>query len=254
MVDLTASDGHKFSAYRADPSGAPKGAVVVVQDVYGVNPQIQKIADEFAAKGYVAIAPSLFDRVKPGVSLSADAAGLAEGKELAKQVDQEAALADIQATVESVKAAGKVAIVGYAWGGLLAYVATNTVSGLACSIGYYGAGVESDFRVKRKIPTLMHFGENDDLIPLEEIVQFRANSPDVSAFSYPGVGQGFAVDGAAYNAEAAQAAEDRTLVRISQFVEGQPPILLKNAGAYAQAKVEKKKKPKKDDDMGPPAD
>lgn len=256
MVELTASDGHKFSAYRADPSGAPKGAVIVLQEIFGLTPHIKKMADAFAEKGYIAIAPALFDRAKPGVSLGYDAAAIAEGQELAKQVGVDGALTDIQATVEAVKDSGKVAVVGYSWGGYLAYASSNRVDGLACSIGYYGDGVEDDFLAKRKIPTLLHFGENDDIIPYDEVIQFRANRPDVSAFSYPGAGHGFASDDrASYNAAAAQAALERTLFWISQYVEGQPPILLKNSGAYAQAKVEKKKKKKGgDDDMGPPAD
>lgn len=257
MVELTASDGHKFTAYRADPSGTPKGAVVVLQEVFGVNDQIKKIADTFAEKGYVAIAPSLFDRAKAGAAFGFDDAGAAEGAELAKQVGVDSALTDIQAAVEAVKDTGKVAIVGYSWGGYLAYASTNRVNGLACAIGYYGDGVESEFQTKRKIPTLMHFGEDDPVIPFEEVIQFRANRPDVSAFSYPGAGHGFNFEGRpTYNAEAAQAAQERTLFWISQFVEGQGPVQLKNAGAYAQAKTEKKGKKKAagGDDMGPPMD
>jgi carboxymethylenebutenolidase len=256
MVELTASDGHKFSAYRADPSGAPKGAVVVLQEIFGVNAHIKKIAEAFAEKGYVAIAPALFDRAKAGVTLGYDDAAAAEGLELANQVGVDGAMADIQAAVEAVKDSGKVAVVGYSWGGYLAYASANRVNGLACAVGYYGDGVENDYLTKRKIPTLLHFGESDTIIPFEEVVQFRANRPDVSAFSYPGVGHGFNCDDRdGYNAEASQAALERTLFWISQFVEGQAPILLKNAGAYAQAKTEKKKKKKEGgDDMGPPMD
>lgn len=257
MVELTASDGHKFSAYRADPSGAPKGAVVVLQEIYGVNDHIKKVTDAFAEKGYVAIAPSLFDRAKAGVSLSYDEAAAAEGTELAKQVGVDDALTDIQAAVDAVKDSGKVAIVGYSWGGYLAYASSNRVNGLACSIGYYGDGVENEYQAKRRVPTLLHFGEDDKVVPYEEVVHFRTKRPDVAAFSYPGAGHGFASpDRDSYNAAAAQSALERTLFWISQYVEGQPPILLKNAGSYAQAKTEKKKGKKKSEgaDMGPPMD
>src|SRR6266571_7876473 len=98
MIELTAGDGHTFSAYRADPPDAPKGAVVVLQEVFGVNPHIKTITDAFAAKGYVAIAPSLFDSVKTGVELGYDEAGVAEGIGLMQQVGKERALAEIQAT------------------------------------------------------------------------------------------------------------------------------------------------------------
>src|SRR6266702_8548542 len=113
MIKLTAGDGHTFSAYRADPPDAPKGAVVVLQEVFGVNPHIRKIADAFAAAGYVAIAPSLFDSVKVGIELGYDDASVAEGIALMQQVGKERAFAEIQAAVDAVKSAGKVAIVGY---------------------------------------------------------------------------------------------------------------------------------------------
>ncbi|MFA5952150.1 MAG: dienelactone hydrolase family protein [Hyphomicrobium sp.] len=256
MIEIAAADGHKFSAYRVEPAGAPKGAVVVIQEIYGVNPHIRKMADSFAEKGYVAIAPSLFDRARAGVELGYDEAASAEGSQLATQIGIDGALAGIQAAVDAVKSAGKVAVIGYSWGGYLAYLSANRVSGLACAIGYYGMGVENDHREKRKIPTLLHFGESDSLIPLEEVFQFRASRPDVSAFSYPGAGHGFNCEERdSYDQQAAQKALERTLFWVSQYVEGQQPILLKNAGSYAQAKTEKKKK-KKDagDDLGPPLD
>lgn len=254
MIELTAADGHTFSAYRAEPPEPPKGAVVVLQEMFGVNPHIQKLADSFAAKGYVAIAPSLFDRVKAGVALGYGEDGLSEGLELAQKVYQQLALIDIQASVDAVKGAGKVAIVGYSWGGYLAYVAGNRVDGLACSIGYYGTGIVEDYREKRRVPTLLHFAENDLLIAVEDVVQFRAHRPDVSAFTYPEAAHGFNCnERSGYSEDAAQTALDRTFFWISQYVEGQPPVTLKNAGSYAQAKTEKKKKKKEAaDDLGPP--
>ncbi len=257
MIELTTSDGHSFSAYRADPSDTPKGAVVILQDEAGINPHLCKVADSFAAKGYVAIAPSLFDRVKPGASFGYDEAGLTEGKEVSRQIATEQALADIQTTVEAVKGTGKVAIVGYSWGGDLAYASANRVNGVACVVAYGGKATVSAYQEKRRVPTLLHFGENDALIPLEQIAQFRCHRPDVSAFTYPNAAHGFDCDGRdSFQEEAAHKALDRTLFWISQYVEGQPPILLKNAGAYAQAKTDRKAKKKMSggDDMGPPMD
>lgn len=256
MIELTAGDGHKFSAYRADPPDPPKGAVVVIQEFFGVNPHIRRITDDFAAKGYVAIAPSLFDRMRAGVELGYDRESLSEGLGLSQQLGTERPLCDIQASVDAVKSVGKVAIVGYCWGGYLAYVCANRVSGVACVVGYYGSGIVDDYREKRKTPTLLHFGENDPMVSFEDVAQFRAHRPDVSAFSYPGATHGFNCDERdSYQAEAAQIACDRTLLWISQYVEGQPPITLKNAGSYAQHKSDKKKKKKAGaDDLGPPID
>ena len=254
MIELTAADAHKFSAYRADPADAPKGAVVVLQEPYGVNAHIRRIADSFATEGYVAVAPALFDRVQAGVELGYGENDLSTGLDLAQRVEVERLLDDIQAAVDAVKDVGKVAIVGYGWGGYLAYVAANRVKGIACAIGYYGTGIVNNPREKRKIPTLLHFAENDALIPLADVVQFRAYRPDVSAFTYPAAAHGFNCDEReSYDASAALAALDRTLFWISQYVEGQAPIVLKNAGSYAQAKTEKKKKKKSaGDDLGPP--
>ena len=253
MIELTASDGSSFSAYRADPTETPKGAIVILQDIFGITPEIQKVTDAFAAKGYVAIAPSLFDRVKPGVSLAHDDSGQADGAAITKEISKDQAISDIQTAVDAVKSAGKVAVVGYCWGGDLAYTAGNKVSGIACVIGYDGTETVTDFREKRKVPTLLHFGEADPTLPLEQITQFRAYRPDVSAFTYPGAAQGFgAEERGSYREEAAEKALERTLFWISQYVEGQKPVLLKNAGAYAQAKTEKKKKKSGGDDLGPP--
>jgi carboxymethylenebutenolidase len=226
---------------------------VVLQEVFGVDPHICKIADGFAAKGYVAIAPALIERATKGAEPGNDETQIAGGAEIVKQVDTEGPLADIQATVDAVKDAGKVAVVGYSSGGYLAYLSGNRVSGLACAIGYYGTGIVDAYQEKRKIPTLIHFGDNDPLAPSEEVIQFRARRPDVSVYTYP-AGHGFNCDeGDSYDKEAASKALDRTLFWISQYVEGQPPIALKNAGAYAQAKTDKKKK-KPSDDQGPPMD
>ena len=253
MIELTTADGQKFSAYRSDPTDPPKGAVIVLQEYYGVTEQIKAVVDEFARDGYIAVAPALFDRVKPNVTLGYDEGGIMEGLDLAGQVGLAGALAEIEATAASLKSAGKIVVVGYCWGADLAYAAANNVPGLACAVGYYGAGVVDGLSEKRKIPTLFHFGESDPMIPADCVTHFRASHPEVSAFSYA-AGHGFAFEGrAGYDPGATNKATERTMFWISQYVEGQPPIALKNSGAYAQQKVEKKKK-KVDDDMGPPLD
>ncbi len=236
MIELTSGDGHSFAAYRAEPSETPKGAVVVLPDVYGVSPHLQKEVDGFAAQGYVAIAPAL-----------AAPEGESDDPSLAT------ALQEIQATIDSVKGVGKVAIVGFDWGAHLAYVSANSLNDVACAIGYYPPGLAEARFGKRKIPTLLHLPENDPSLPMDDIVLFRAQRPDVSAFSYPDARNGFNFDAAeSFNEAAAQSARERTLFWISQYVEGQQPIALKNSGSYAQAKVEKKKKKSGGDDMGPP--
>ena len=249
MVALTATDGHTFSAYRADPADTPKGAIVVLQGTAGTDGRVSRIADTFAANGYLAIAPTLTEL--PAVA-GEDADGAAEkaAQEAAAQL-----LGEIQSAVDSVKSCGKVAIVGYGAGGGLAYAAANRVSGLACAVSYYGTGIVNDYFEKRKIPILMHFGEADPLVPFEEVNQFRAYRPEVSAFSYPGAAHDFDTDGSeSYDDNSAKLALERTMTWLSQYVVGQPRITMKNGGAYALAKVDKKKKKAADSDMGPPAD
>jgi carboxymethylenebutenolidase len=250
MIELTSGDGYSFSAYRAEPSETPKGAVVVLQDFSGVGAHIQKEVDAFAARGYVAIAPLLFQRENKEASVSE-----AEGVEIAKAVTVDSALLDVQAAIDSVKSAGKVAVVGYSWGGYLAYQSANHLKGVACAIAYYGAGLTDSLSEKRRVPTLIHFPEDDPTTPIEGIIAFRAWRPDVAAFSYPKAKNGFNFEMAeTFDAAAADQAKERTLFWISQFVEGQSPVTLKNSGAYAQAKTDKKKKKAESDDMGPPMD
>jgi carboxymethylenebutenolidase len=250
-MELTATDGHKFSCHTADPASAPKGTIVVIHDVFGVDPYIKKLTTNFAAQGYTAIVPSLFDRVRAGETFVYDEQGAA-GEAVAKQITEEQALADIQATIAAVKEGGKIAVVGYSWGAYLAYLAANRIAGLACAIGYSGTEIPAMVGEKRKIPTLLHFGELDETIPAESIIQFRARRPDVSAYTYA-AGRGFECsERSTYDENAAAKALERTLFWISQYVEGQSPIALKNAGSYAAARPEKKKKPATAAADGPP--
>ncbi|MGJ4932522.1 dienelactone hydrolase family protein [Bradyrhizobium sp. HKCCYLS2038] len=243
-IKLTANDGHTFEAFRADPADTPRGAVVVLPDGNGSS-KVRKVADAFAASGYVVIAPELSPPA--AVEAAADGAPAAAAQDPVAPL-----LAEIQSTVDSVKECGKVAVVGYGAGGGLAYSAANHVSGLACAVSYYATGIVDAVGAKRKVPTLLHFGEADPVVPFPAVSMFRAHHPEVSAFSYPGAAHDFDDDGASYDAAATSLAHERTLAWISQYVVGQPPITLKNAGAYALAKTDKKKKKKADDDMGPP--
>ncbi|WP_341992713.1 dienelactone hydrolase family protein [Azorhizobium sp. AG788] len=254
MINIITDDGQSISAYRADPQGTPKGAVVVIQELFGVDAHIRKVADAFAAHGYVAIAPALFDRVEPGVQISADEEGFAAGVALVEQIGLDRTLADIQAAVDVGRAVGKVAVVGFSWGGYLAYVGANHLRDVACVIGYYAAGVVGEAGAKRRLPTLLHFAENDPLMPAELVGQFRESRPDVSAFTYAGATHGFTCeDRPTFQPQASALAFERTLFWVSQYVEGQGPIALKNSGNYAQAKPEKKKSKKPEgDDLGPP--
>jgi carboxymethylenebutenolidase len=228
---------------------------VVLQEVFGINSHIRKMTDAFAAQGFIAVAPCLFDRVQKGVELGYDEASVAQGLDFVKQVGLEHPMADIQATVSAFSGEGKVALVGYDWGGYLAYNAANRVQGLATVVAYYGCGIVNDFSQRRKIPTLLHFGTLDPYIPLNQLIIFRGSRPDLRIYDYP-AGHHFNCDERdTYDAAATDKAWTTTLLHLTHRLEGPPVVTLKNQGAYAATggKDKEKKKPAAvSDDMGPP--
>ncbi|MEP6702167.1 MAG: dienelactone hydrolase family protein, partial [Betaproteobacteria bacterium] len=141
MLELTAADGFRLSAYRADPDGMPRGALVVVQEIFGVNSHIKSVCDGFAADGYLALAPALFDRVERNVDLGYTEADVAAGRELKAKSGIDNALLDIAAARDTVAGAGKVGIVGYCWGGYVTWMAASRSTGIACAVPYYGGGM-----------------------------------------------------------------------------------------------------------------
>src|SRR6185436_15001748 len=141
QIQLKASDGHTLDAWRADPAGKPRGAIVVVQEIFGVNNHIRSVAEGYAADGYVAIAPALFDRVKKNVELGYAPADVAAGREFKAASPTAPALLDIAAAIKEASSAGKVGIVGYCWGGFLVWMAAAQLDGLACAVAYYGGGL-----------------------------------------------------------------------------------------------------------------
>ncbi|GGF67276.1 carboxymethylenebutenolidase [Azorhizobium oxalatiphilum] len=254
MMNLTAADGHTLSAYQAEPAEAPKGAVVIVHDMFGLTPDMIRTADDLAAQGYLTLAPALFDRAAPGTVLSYDEEGFARGLALIEQIGREPALNDIQAAVEAASPAGKVAVIGFSWGGGLAYEAANRLRGAACVVGFCPLGVLQSGAEKRRVPTLLHFGASDPLLPATLVQPFRDLRPDVSAFSYAGATHGFTSrDRATLHVGAREQAFARTQTFIAQYVEGVSPAVLKNAGAYAQAKTERRKGGAAKEEAGPPA-
>jgi len=218
MLELTASDGHKFGAYRADPAGKPKGAVVVIQEIFGVNNHIKRTTDGFAAKGYVAIAPALFDRAKKDIQLGYDADAIAQGRDIRGKVGDEGPLKDIQAAIDSVKGAGKIATVGYCWGGTLAFLSATRLHGITAAVGYYGGGIAGAAGEKPKVPTMLHFGDKDASIPMTDVEKVKAARKDTTIYVYP-AGHGFNCDErGSYDATSAKQALDRTMTFLAQQI------------------------------------
>src|SRR3954462_8240132 len=212
MIELTAADGHKLSAYRADPAGKARGAVVVIQEIFGVNSHIKSVADGFAAEGYLAVAPAMFDRGQRNYDTGYSQPEIQAGIAVMQKLDWNKTMLDVQAAVGEAKKAGKVGIVGYCWGGTVAWVAATRLSGLAASVPYYGGGMPGFIGEKPKIPVMCNFGELDQSPTLEQSKAIAKAHPEITAHFYAGAGHGFNCDQrGSYNAAASKLARERTL-------------------------------------------
>ena len=225
MIELQAADGTRVPAYESRPAGKPKGAVVVIQEIFGVNSHIRNVADGYAAQGYVAVAPACFHRVKPGVELGYSDADMGEGfgyKTAVEALPAPGVLQDIQAAIDHAAKAsgGKVGIVGYCWGGLLTWRSACLLSGLSAAAPYYGGGVTTPEEAARspKVPVLAHFAEEDKWIPLDTVDAFAKAHPEVQVHTYA-AHHGFNCDQrGAWHAPSAQLARERTLAFFAQHI------------------------------------
>jgi carboxymethylenebutenolidase len=212
-LTLTAEDGHKFAAYRATPSGTPRGGLVVVQEIFGVNQHIRKVADGFAADGYLSIAPALFDRVERGYESGYGPQDIERGRATRGKLTLDQAMMDVKATVKELAKSGvKVGVVGYCFGGTIAWLAATRIDGVAAAVGYYGGGIAETAEEKPKCPVMLHFGETDASIPKEHYEKVQRLHPNVPAYVYPGAGHGFVCDErGSYHAASATLARQRTI-------------------------------------------
>ena len=212
MIELKASDGHKLAAYRADPQGKPRGAVVVIQEIFGVNSHVKSVADGYAKDGYLAIAPAMFDRLQKGYDTGYSQPEIQAGIAIMQKLDWKQTMQDAAAAVAEAKQAGKGGIVGYCWGGTVAWVAAARTSGLAASVPYYGGGMPNFISEKPKIPVMCNFGEADQSPTLEQAKAIAKAHPEITAHYYPGAGHGFNCDQrGSYNAAASKQARERTV-------------------------------------------
>lgn len=213
-IELTAADGHRLRAWAAEPDTAARGALVVLQEIFGVNAHVRSVCDRYAASGWRAVAPSLFDRAvdaMPEIGYGPD--GVALGRELKGRVADASALLDVQATIDHLVAQGlPVAVVGFCWGGTLAWLAAARLHGLQAAIAYYGTNIAGHLDATPRVPMLLHFGAQDTHIPAEHVAQIAAAFPQVERYVYP-AGHGFACDArAAHHPPSAELAGARTAV------------------------------------------
>jgi carboxymethylenebutenolidase len=207
-IGLTASDGHHLSAYEAEPRGKPIGGIVVIQEIFGVTRHIRDVADQYAAAGYVALAPALFDRVERDVDVPYS--DVQKGIEYMQAMNIDAVMLDLGAAVERVRSAGKVGVVGYCWGGTLSFLAAARLP-IDAAIAYYGGGIDQQLANQPRVPVMFHYGEQDTHIPLSAVEQVKTAVPQGIFYLYP-AGHGFnCTDRASYDPASAKLALARSV-------------------------------------------
>jgi carboxymethylenebutenolidase len=219
FVKVTANDGNELSAYVTRPEGTPTGAVVVVQEIFGVNRHIQSVADSYAKEGYVAIAPAIFDRIENGVELEYTEEGWKKAFELYGKLNVDTALLDVAAAYKFIEAEDHkgIAVVGFCYGGLMAWLAATRGEVLkiqpSCTVGYYAGGIGNVAKEEPSCPVMLHFGADDSHIGKDQNDAVREAHPNVEIYVYEGAGHAFNrdADAKSYNPDAAKLARQRTL-------------------------------------------
>ena len=212
-----ARDGHEFSAFLASPTSAPRGAVVVLQEIFGVNAHIREVVAQYAAAGFLTIAPALFDRIGRNLELGYTPKDMELGTGYRLQIDEAKALLDIGAAANVARHAGRVALVGYCWGGMLTWLGASALK-VQAAVGYYTSRVWEKLDRLPKCPILLHYGERDKNIPLERVEQVRAACPAAQIFTYP-ADHGFNCSArASYDAPSAELAWGRTQEFLRQHI------------------------------------
>ncbi len=218
MIELTAADGVQISAYVAEPAGKPKGAIVVIQEIFGVNGHIRSVADRYSGEGYLAIAPALFDRAEKNVQLDYSAESMTAGRGFLSQIEPAKTMLDIDAAIKYGAAAGPVGVVGYCWGGSLAFAAAVHLPGVAAAVGYYGSGIAARASEQPKAPVMLHFGEKDAHIPLSDVEKIRTHHPEMPIFTYDS-GHGFNCEArGSYDKPSADLALSRSLAHLAKYM------------------------------------
>ncbi len=211
MISIKGADGFAFTAWHAQPTGPRKGGVIVIQEIFGIDQHVKADVERWAALGYEAVAPSLYDRREPGFVSEHSPEGMAAGITHARATPLDQALADIAACRDILKPSGKVCVVGYCYGGSLTWLAAGKVEGLAAASSYYGSLVQANAELTPLCPVILHLAREDG-IPADEVkVAIGAHHPDVPVYIYEGAGHGFNNESPErYNAEAAALSRART--------------------------------------------
>ena len=215
QVELTATDGHRLSAYLTEPKSAARGGIVVIQEIFGVTRHIRAVADQYAAAGFLAVAPALFDRVERNVDVPYT--DMAKGFGYVQALNDDQVMLDVQAGIARVRAAGAVAVVGFCWGGTLAYLAAARLD-VDAAVAYYGGGINRHTAEKPRAPVMFHFGEKDAHIPQSAVEQIKAAYPQGIYHLYP-ADHGFnCTDRASFEPASAKLALERSLEFLHRYI------------------------------------
>jgi len=218
FTTIMARDGHEFQAYLSAPPAKPQGAIVVIQEIFGVNAHIRAVTDGFAREGYTAIAPAMFDRIRRGIELGYSQPEMEQGVGYRAQLKLDETLKDLNAAVAVVRHSGRVGTVGYCWGGAMSYVAAAELP-IACAVVYYGKAAQFADK-KPRHPVMYHFGTQDTSIPMADVEKIKAADPTGVFYEYE-AGHGFNCDQRpSFSAEAAALARQRTLEFFSRNLTG----------------------------------
>jgi carboxymethylenebutenolidase len=219
-ITLTASDKFQLGAYRADPAAAPKGGVVVIQEIFGVNHHIRAVCDRLAALGYVAVAPAVFDRFVRDFECGYTPDEIAHARSYLGNLNWEHMMADIAAGVGDLKGSGPLGVIGFCMGGTAAFLAAGRIPGLSAAVAFYGGMIGKFADEKPKCPLQMHFGERDEGIPMSTVDEIKKKQPQAETYVYPGAAHGFYCDErASYNKDAAALAWSRTQEFLSKHMK-----------------------------------
>jgi len=219
-IQITASDGFVLDCYVARPSGTPKGGILVIQEIFGVNSHMRGVADGFAADGYLAYCPALFDRQGKNFEVGYTPEDIAKGRDARAKVPWDASVMDCKATVDAIRKAGvqRVGSVGYCFGGSVAWLTATRGIGVTASVCYYGGAIAQFNGEQPKNPVMMHFGEKDHGIPMSDVEEIRKAHPDAEVFTYP-AGHGFNCEQRGdYHADSAKLARQRTMQFFAKHV------------------------------------
>ncbi|MBS0613758.1 MAG: dienelactone hydrolase family protein [Proteobacteria bacterium] len=214
-LTLTAADGHSLDAYLAPARGKERGAVVIIQEVFGINSHIRKVTDQYAEAGFRSIAPALFDRL--GKDITVPYTDVPAGIDLAMKLKNDETLLDMKSAIDYVRPAGKVGVVGYCWGGTMSYLAAARLD-IAAAVSYYGGFISNYLDEQLRVPVMFHFGEKDAHIPLSTVEKIRAHHAQQTYHIYP-AGHGFnCTDRASFDAASAKLAFERSVEFLKQHV------------------------------------